>query len=80
VNKRSIGEYSVEERISRISVKWKLEESVGTKYSSSQLKLEASIKEVHSEVKESFIASVCWRELIRQSVDQLYLIKWSWIR
>jgi hypothetical protein len=26
--------------------------SVGTKYSSSQLKLEASIKEVYSEVKE----------------------------
>jgi hypothetical protein len=35
-----------------MNVKWKLEESVGTKYSSSQLKLEASIKEVYSEVKE----------------------------
>jgi hypothetical protein len=60
VNKKSIGGYSIEERISRINVKWKLEESVGAKYSSSQLKLEASIKEVYSEVRESFVASICW--------------------
>jgi hypothetical protein len=52
VNKKSIGEYSVEKRISRISVKLKLEESVGAKYSVSQLKLEVSIKEVYSEVRE----------------------------
>jgi hypothetical protein len=70
VNKKSIGEYSVERRISRINVKWKLEESVGAKYSSSQLKLEASIK-VYSEVMERFVASICWRELIRQFVDLL---------
>jgi hypothetical protein len=48
--KKSIGEYSVEELISRIYVKWKLEESVGAAYSSSRLKLEASIKEVYSEI------------------------------
>jgi hypothetical protein len=59
VNKKSIREYSVEKRI---NVKWKLEETISAKYSSSWLKLEASIKEVCSEVKESFVASVCWGE------------------
>jgi hypothetical protein len=68
------------ERLSRIIVKWKLEESVSAKYSSRQLKLEVSIKEVYSGVRESFVSSVCWGVLIRQSVDQLYLSKWSWIR
>jgi hypothetical protein len=73
--KKSIGLYSVGERISRINVNWELEESVGAKYSSSQLKLEASMKEVYSEVRQSFIVSICLKELISQSVDQLYLIK-----
>jgi hypothetical protein len=29
---------------------------------------------------ERFVASICWWELIRQSVDQSNLIKWSWIQ
>jgi hypothetical protein len=53
VSKKSVGE-----RISRIHVELKLEESVGVKYSSIQLKLEGSIKEVFSEVRESFIESI----------------------
>jgi hypothetical protein len=60
-------------------VELKLEKSIGAEYSSIQLKLEKSIKEVFSEVRESFIESVCWSELISQAVDQLDLIKWSWI-
>jgi hypothetical protein len=51
MNKKCIGEYLVEEWISRINVKWKLEESVGTKYSSRQLKLEASIKKFTVKLK-----------------------------
>jgi hypothetical protein len=35
-----------------MNVKWKLEESISTKYSSRQLKVEALFKEVYSEVKE----------------------------
>jgi hypothetical protein len=49
-------------------------------YSSIQLKLEESIKEAFSEVRESFIESMIWSELIRESVDQLNLMTWSWIR
>jgi hypothetical protein len=41
-------------------VECKLENSVGVKYSSIQLKSEESIKEVYSEVRESFIDSVSW--------------------
>jgi hypothetical protein len=59
-------------------VELKLEKSVGVEYSSIQLKLE-SIKEVISEVRERFIESICWSELISQPVDQLDLIKWSWM-
>jgi hypothetical protein len=80
VSKKLIGEYSIEKRISRINVELKLEESVFSKYSSVHLKLEGSIKEVSSEVRESFIESISWSKLISQSVDQLDLIKWSWIR
>jgi hypothetical protein len=57
-------------------VELKLEKSVDAEYSSIQLNL----AEVFSEVRESFIESMSWSELINQPVDQLDLIKWSWIR
>jgi hypothetical protein len=43
------------------------------------VEVKESIKGVFSEVRESFIESICWSVLITQPVDQLDLIKWSWI-
>jgi hypothetical protein len=59
----------VKDRVSRRNVEPKLEEIVGAKYLSIQLKL----KEVYSEVRESFVDSMSCSELISQPIGQLDL-------